>query len=1327
MRRDTSNPYVGLRPFDVDESILFFGRNEQTLELLDRLHDHHFVAVVGSSGSGKSSLLRAGLIPALKAGYLIEDSDRWLLAIMKPGLNPLYNLTESILLQINSKTDSAEVELFVQKIEEEGADALIQLLSPLKKKQNINFFLLVDQFEELFRYAMEDKDIARQDKAIDFVHIILEMASQNVIPFFVVITMRSDFIGDCAQFYGLPEAMNKSQYLVPRLNRVQLKMVIEGPAKLYGIRINPSLTSRLLNELGKVDDGLPLLQHALMRIWDFEVNVNKDGELDLEDSKSIGGLEKALSNHADEALVGLSPEELNITKKLFQSLTTIDENGRKIRRPVLLSKLEKLTGGTKQQILKIIHLFIEDKRSFLVVNETSDSDDKIIDISHESLIRQWETLSKWVDEEGESASSYLHLLEAANLYNKGKKDFLTGSELQLALDWRNKYKPSPIWANRYKQGFEDCMLYLNASEADRALKLKIEATRKQIKRSLVSLIIGLLVIVAVGGILLTVAANKAKLEAETQTQLSQSLTLAAFATEQEVRNSTIAMRLAELAWHKSPVQPPSLAIQRVVSKVFYESLNNKTPYYSNNLLHSNIINNGVFSADGKTILTCSADSTAKLWDAGSGKVKASLTGHQGQINSAEFSPDGKIIVTASDDNTAIIWDANTGKELRPLSGHENKVISAEFSPACPDDPNGGKRVVTASWDNTAIIWDTETGKVFHTLSNHIEGVYSAKFSPDGKKVVTASRDKTAKIWDVETGKEIRTLKGHVNDVYYAEFSPACPDDPVGGKTIVTASRDKTAKIWDAETGNLIHTLTGHEKDVYRAKFSPACAADPTGGKKIVTASSDFTAKLWDSETGTELRTLSGHKADVVNVSFSPNGEKIVTASADKTAKVWDAKTGKTLLTLTGHTDKVNNAVFSPACPDDPIGGKEIVTVSDDYSAKIWLLSQRSGIIALKGHDDAVNDAVYSPACPDDPNGGKMIVTASADNTAKVWDAASGLEICTLAGHEDNVKSADFSPVCPDDPTGAKMVVTASWDKSAKLWNAETGKLIHTFNGHTDKLNSAVFSPACPDDPSGGKTIVTTSADATAKIWNVETGEEILTLIGHKGEIKYAEFSPNGKKVLTASVDSTAKIWDVQSGKELHTLGHNAEVVDAQFSPDGERIVTASWDNTAKIWDAESGKEIHTLANHGDFVTSATFSFDGKKIVTTSWDQTAKIWDSETGEELHTLTGHEGIVNTAVFSSDGKMVVTASGDNTAIIWDVESGKEIYTFSGHSDYVYNAAFSPGNKKILTASNDNTARIWLTSEGIIEWLDKQKSIYKITKTDMESLGIDFIDLDK
>ncbi|EAR16129.1 nSTAND1 domain-containing NTPase [Robiginitalea biformata] len=461
---DVENPYVGLRPYNDDESLLFFGRKEQTMELLQRLHAHHFVAVVGSSGCGKSSLLRAGLIPSLKAGYLVDDSDQWLISIMKPGQNPMGNLAKSLLSELYQAHDADATNQLVQTIEEEGVDAILSLLEPLFRERKTNFFILVDQFEELFRFATEKGNRKRRDNAIDFVNIILELARQKDLPIYVVLTMRSDFIGDCAEFHGLPEAMNQSLYLVPRLNRQQLKMVIEGPARLFGARVNSALSSKLLNEMGRVQDELPLLQHALMRIWEFETREDANGEMDLEDYKAIGGLENALSNHADEALKTLDKNEFQVAKQMFQALTTVDEHGRKTRRPAHYGELLALTGTSEAVLDKVIRVFIEGRRSFLMIDQMSDKKDNIIDISHESLIRQWKRLDRWVEEEGEMASTYMKLSQDYQLYADKKKDLLKGTELSLARDWYERFQPTEAWAKRYNTLFAACREYLGDSE-----------------------------------------------------------------------------------------------------------------------------------------------------------------------------------------------------------------------------------------------------------------------------------------------------------------------------------------------------------------------------------------------------------------------------------------------------------------------------------------------------------------------------------------------------------------------------------------------------------------------------------------------------------------------------------------------------------------------------------------------------------------------------------------------------------------------------------------------------------------------------------------------
>src|SRR5262245_1313607 len=461
-----SNPFVGLRPFNSDEALLFFGRGEQTVELLRRLHRDHFIAVVGSSGCGKSSLVRAGLIPKLRAGFLTEDRDQWLLAVMKPGGAPLRNLAAALIEAIPAGGD---VEDFAETILAGGAQAVIEQLSSSLAHSDANLLLLVDQFEEIFRYGVESGKPEQRAEAEDFVSIMLALAEQRRLPIYVVMTMRSDFLGDCDHFHGLPEAMNRGQYLVPRLTRQQRQQAIEGPIRLFGASISPRLLDRALNDVGDKSDQLPVMQHALMRMWERWQFENAKGctalQIDLPHYEAAGGIKDALSKDAEAALDGFGEDELKIAERMFQALTDTDARNRRVRRPAHLSEIEAITGADRETILKIINRFTSGGRSFLTL--TGD-DDPLIDISHESLIRQWERMSEWVQTEAESREMYLRVADAARTYHKhGQKRGLlwSSTQLQLASKWREERGPNPQWAKRYDSDFWQAIGFLARSRS----------------------------------------------------------------------------------------------------------------------------------------------------------------------------------------------------------------------------------------------------------------------------------------------------------------------------------------------------------------------------------------------------------------------------------------------------------------------------------------------------------------------------------------------------------------------------------------------------------------------------------------------------------------------------------------------------------------------------------------------------------------------------------------------------------------------------------------------------------------------------------------------
>lgn len=457
-----SNPFVGLRPFNIDESLLFFGRRQQTIELLERLHRNHFIAVLGSSGCGKSSLIRAGLIPKLLAGFLLEEREAWSIATLKPGDAPLRNLAIA-LSDPPTKTAARHLQSAIQ---EGGTHAILNYLQPTLTAANSNLLLLVDQFEELFRFGIESGKPEQRDEATDFVALLLQLTEQRQLPVYVVLTMRSDFLGECDNFYGLPEAFNGSQYLVPRLTRQQRQQAIEGPVRLFGATLSPRLLDRVLNDAGDKPDHLPVLQHALLRTWE---HWRKRGavQLDIEDYEAAGTFKNALSNDAEAALSGMTAEELKITEKMFQALTDVDANNRRVRRPIHLSELVKLLGVTRITVKRIIDRFRGSGRSFLTITWEADP---LIDISHESLIRQWNRLGEWIETEYQSRTTYLRIVDRAKLYKKYEGGLLKGVDLKVARRWWKKYKPNLLWASRYESEFSFVKRFMIKSNIWRWLK-----------------------------------------------------------------------------------------------------------------------------------------------------------------------------------------------------------------------------------------------------------------------------------------------------------------------------------------------------------------------------------------------------------------------------------------------------------------------------------------------------------------------------------------------------------------------------------------------------------------------------------------------------------------------------------------------------------------------------------------------------------------------------------------------------------------------------------------------------------------------------------------
>ncbi len=483
--KQIKNPFPGLRPFETDEYRLFFGREGQADELIARLQRSRFLAVVGTSGSGKSSLIRAGLMPALRGGMMKGAGSGWRIAVMRPGGDPMGNLAaelvkKDVLFEAGAGLPESEAEAVIEATLRSGSLGIVNVGRQARLAEHEKLLLVVDQFEELFRFRAAHEGTSVEEAAA-FVKLLLEAAQQRELSIYIVLTMRSDFLGDCAQFQGLPEAINDGQYLIPRLTRDERRFAVTGPVGVTRGKITEPLINRLLNDVGDNPDQLPILQHALMRTWDHWHANRRDGEpIGLEHYEAIGTMSDALSRHADEAFNELPDEKSRkIAERLFKALSDRGADNRETRRPTRLDTICKITGASLAEVIAVIDIFRHGGRSFLMPPAGTELHaDSVIDISHESLIRNWQRLKTWVNEEAQSVRVYRRVAETAVLHREGSEGLMQDPALSFALDWRDKSHPNAAWGERYHPDFETAMTYLDQSRGAREERIAAEEKRR---------------------------------------------------------------------------------------------------------------------------------------------------------------------------------------------------------------------------------------------------------------------------------------------------------------------------------------------------------------------------------------------------------------------------------------------------------------------------------------------------------------------------------------------------------------------------------------------------------------------------------------------------------------------------------------------------------------------------------------------------------------------------------------------------------------------------------------------------------------------------------
>jgi WD40 repeat protein len=1145
---ELKNPFKGLRPFYEADAADFFGRVALTETLIERLKagkgEDRFLALVGPSGSGKSSVIRAGLIPTLRQGA-VEGSENWYVIQMLPGEHPLEEL-ETALLRI--AVNPPERLLHQMREDERGLSRAIKRSLP---DDDSELLLFIDQFEEAFTLV---EDEAERTHFLKSITAAVGEAHSRVR---VVITLRADYYDRPLLYPEFGELLRTHMETLMPLSPTELERVISGPADRAGVNLEPGLISEIVADVSDEPGALPLLQYALTELFE-----NREGDLlTARAYRSIGGVAGALGRSAEGEYIELDEHGKSAAKQLFLRLVTVGESAEETRRRVLQAEVNTLS----EDVQEVTEVYGQAR--LLSFDRDPVTRGPTVEVAHEALLREWPRLTRWLEENRADLRLQRMLAIATGEWRESgnvSSFLLRGSRLDQFEGWAES---TNITLTKDEDEF------LEASLAKRMERRVAEETRRQKELEAVQK-------------LARAEKKRAEEQAKSGSRLKRlasalglfliiALITSLFALQQsgraaKERRLAASRELAAAAINNLETDPELsilLAIQAVSATYDQDGL---VTQEAENALHQAILASRVrssrsgggdfgftgsqrFDLFGSIMAIPQEGGEIEIWVGCCSKF-LEISGHSGEIIGMSLDRTYGYIAVGGGDGVIRVWDnfilrsrlteddylldlsdSSPHTELYVLTAHDGGITNIAFS-------RDGSLLASSSRDGTAKVWDLEAGKEMYSFEGHSDIVQAVAFSPDGTQLATASDDHTAKIWDLISGEEITTLSGHTAQVLDMVFN-------FDGSRVATSSTDGTAKIWDLSTGEITNTFYGHSGSVDAVAIEPADAYIATGGE-------DATVRIWDIQTGEELLILVGHNAPIYHLYISPDGLGIETGSLDGSVKSWDIQpTGRQeWLTLVGHDAVVFDVAYNAE-------GNRLATASWDGTAILWSAVVGAKQFVLDKHTGEVTAVEFTPD-------GERLATSSFDGTAKVWDTSNGKEIISINVHSGKVFDVIF------DLEGERLI-TAGEDGMVKVWNAVTGQELNSWLGHSRLINRLALSP-------GGDRLATAAADGTAKVWDSSSGEELLSLRGHSAEVLNVSFSPDGERLATAGGDGFAKVWDVETGEELLTLaGHSTSVWAAAFSPDGTRIATMSLDKTARLWDAETGEELLTLLDFND--------------------------------------------------------------------------------------------------------------------------------------------------
>jgi WD40 repeat protein/DNA-binding SARP family transcriptional activator len=1244
-------PYRGLFAFREQDAAFFFGREDFTRQLVETVRLQPLVTLIGPSGSGKSSVVHAGLLSRLR-----REED-WAIVDCRPGGQPFRALAAAL------------VPLLKPHLREEGWQAEIDKLSQALDMRTLSLrelagrildmqracgvvtdagrlLLVIDQFEELYTLCpAEDERRRFLDQLLSAAETDAgRAASESTSSLHVVLTLRADFMGQALAYRPFADALQDAAIILGPMSRRELSEAIENPAKLQGVAFEAGLVARILDDVASEPGNLPLLQFALTSLWEEQVA----GQLTHAAYEAAGHVEGALTAHAERVYADLDPAQQEGVRRILEQMVRPGEGTEDTRRVTTRAELGE-DGWALAQHLADARLAVTD--------QDESTGQEMVEVVHEALIRGWDRLRVWMNADRAFRAWQERMRGVLRQWQASGEDagaLLRGLLLVEAENWLAEREGDLSAAGRaFIQASLDAR---EARRAQEAARLAHEAELERRDRNWLWSLVGVLAVAAIVALGLTLFAFHQRGEAEREAAVSWSLNLSAGAQlALDEGNNDLALALAIQA---NQIDDPPPQAQLTLSEAAY------------------------------------APSARRVF-----------VGHDGAVESVAFSPDGLTALSGSVDHSLILWDISTplnaglaaGDVIRRFDGHTDVVHSVAFLP-------DGTRAISASGDGSLIVWDVSSGEIVQRLTGHTDAVWDVAVLPDcgnpaapGCLALSASADGTLRLWDLETGQTLRQFVGHEGAVYCVDISSDCGNPLAAGYLALSGSADHSLILWDIETGNMIHhfggqsstythqdldlytpQIVGHQGPVWDVAISPA-------GRIAMSVSEDQYAILWDLETGELVREYQILKSGLFSAGFIPNGRLAVLGTLDGRVALLNPYYGQTEREFLGHQGRV-------LALDVSADGKSVLSGSDDGSLRLWDLSNGAEVRQLW----FPNSGASLDLSPD----GKLGLVAHWSGDISLWDYTTGQEIRRLVGHtEMPYAGVKFGPDGRIAISGSGDIFGVAQDKTLRVWDVETGQELHRFEGYADILWDIDLSLE-------GRWAVSASRDGVVQLWDIPPSLETGTSQGRvlidlaPQAARSVAISPDGHSVLvgpgkgaSAAPDYRLRLLDIETGADLAPpgafAGHTETVQAVAFSPDcgnpkntGCMALSSGLDKLVILWDVASGREIQRFVGHTAEVTQVAFSPGCDPA------------QSETAGRC--------------------MVLSAGGDGVIILWDMESGEALRRYEGHQGNILGAVFTPGGRTILSAAVDSTLREWrvdLDYDALSAWIAANRYVPELT----------------